>query len=198
MKTVYGLIIVAATLNADPLSRGERDRAMSHLHATRKMFVDAVEGVSPAQWIFKPGPDRWSIAEVAEHLTVTEEGLAQLVQRLLTMPATPEKKAEVSPNDEKILKSVVDRSQKAQAPEQLRPTGRWKDREAMTAEFKARRDKNITYVDTTNDDLRSHMGPHPLFGLMDAYQWILLSSGHVERHVLQILEVKADPNYPRK
>jgi len=34
-------------------------------------------------------------------------------------------------------------------------------------------------------------------GMLDAYQWILLLSGHTERHTLQILEVKADPKYPK-
>jgi hypothetical protein len=33
---------------------------------------------------------------------------------------------------------------------------------------------------------------------LDAYQWLLLLASHSERHTLQILEVKADPNFPKK
>jgi hypothetical protein len=32
---------------------------------------------------------------------------------------------------------------------------------------------------------------------MDAYQWLLLNAAHCKRHTAQILEVKADPNYPK-
>jgi hypothetical protein len=54
VKTVVVLCISAAMLVAQPLSRGERDRAMSHLHATRKMLLDEV--TCRAQWRFKPVP----------------------------------------------------------------------------------------------------------------------------------------------
>jgi hypothetical protein len=41
-------------------------------------------------------------------------------------------------------------------------------------------------------ELQARAGP------LDAYQWLLLISGHTERHLAQILEVKADPNFPRR
>ena len=34
--------------------------------------------------------------------------------------------------------------------------------------------------------------------LMDGYQWILTAAAHVERHTKQMLEVRADPNFPTK
>jgi hypothetical protein len=33
---------------------------------------------------------------------------------------------------------------------------------------------------------------------LDAYQWVLYLSAHSERHTKQILEVKADPSFPKK
>ena len=33
---------------------------------------------------------------------------------------------------------------------------------------------------------------------LDAYEFLLLISAHSERHTKQILEVEADPNYPKK
>ena len=45
-------------MNADSLEKGERDRAMSYLHATRKQFGDAVAGVSPEEATWKAGPHR--------------------------------------------------------------------------------------------------------------------------------------------
>jgi len=37
----------------------------------------------------------------------------------------------------------------------------------------------------------------PLGKKMDAYQWILFIAAHSERHTKQLLEVKADPNFPK-
>jgi hypothetical protein len=32
---------------------------------------------------------------------------------------------------------------------------------------------------------------------MDAYQWIIFNGAHSKRHTAQIVEVKADANYPK-
>jgi hypothetical protein len=37
---------------------------------------------------------------------------------------------------------------------------------------------------------------HPVLGPLDGYEWILAAAAHSERHTKQILEVKADPNFP--
>ena len=39
---------------------------------------------------------------------------------------------------------------------------------------------------------------HPLGQPLDAYEWLLFVAAHSERHTKQILEVKADPNFPKK
>jgi len=96
---------------AAPLEQGERDIAMSHLHATRKLFLDSIAGLSDAQWNFKPAPDRWSIAECAEHIAVSEDSIFDLLQRAVKSPAAPDKKP--SAKDDFILKALTDRSVKA-------------------------------------------------------------------------------------
>ncbi|MGH9719819.1 MAG: DinB family protein [Bryobacteraceae bacterium] len=198
MRLIIGTLLAVAVSSvapAEPLTQGERDRAMSHLHATRKALLDSVAGLSEAQWKFKAGEDRWSVAECAEHLTVSEEFLFKLVTEKV-MQAPP---AKADPEmDAKILKMLTDRSQKAQAPEFLKPSNRWATPVQMMDDFKKRRDETIAYVQTTQDDLRGHAVPHPAFKMLDGYQWILLISGHAERHTAQINEVKADPKFPKK
>lgn len=191
--------VAAAVLAAAPLTRGERDRAMSHLHATRKMFLDAVADLSEAQWRFKPGPERWSIAEVAEHIALSEDALFQLVtEKIMKSPATPEKSTgEQKQKDEAIMKTVPDRSRRAQAAEFLQPKGKWPTREALIEHFKESRDRTIAYVRDTEEDLRSHFAPHPLFTELDAYQWILFAAAHSQRHVVQIKEVMDQPDFPK-
>lgn len=181
-----------------PLTAEERDAALKSLQATHDAFLQSIAGLSEKQWAFKPAPDRWSVAEVSEHIAVAESSIFGLVQsKFMAGPATPEKRSEVKVTDEVILERVPDRSHKVQAPEFLKPTGRFADRAAVTKAFEDARKNTMDYVKTTQDDLRDHFGPHPMLGTMDAYQWILLISAHSARHTKQIEEVKADPNFPK-
>jgi len=69
------LLVVALLLTPmvdQTLSPAERDHAVAELESSRKVFLEATSGLSEAQWNFKPAPDRWSIAECAEHIGVTE------------------------------------------------------------------------------------------------------------------------------
>jgi len=192
-------LLLAFPVVAAELTQGERDRALSELHATRKEFLDAVSGLSEAQWNFKPAPNRWSVAECAEHLTLAEEMLFNVVtQKIMHTPAEPRRASEVRGKDELVLSRIPDRTHKAEAPSSVRPAHRWPTPGATVQEFKTRRDRTLAYVRTTNDDLRDHFLSHPAVGLLDGYQWILLIAAHTQRHVEQIHEVKQDPSYPKK
>jgi hypothetical protein len=189
----------ATTPAPTSLSAGEREVALKSLQSTRDAFLKSIAGLSEKQWRFKPAPDRWSIAEVSEHIAVAESKIFGLVQgTIMVSPVNPEKRAEVAGKDEIVLERVPDRSHKVQAPEFLKPTNRWATREDVTRAFEESRKATMDYVRTTNDDLRDHFGPHPVLGSLDAYQWILLISAHSERHTKQIEEVKEDPNYPKQ
>lgn len=186
--------------SADVLSRGDRDYALSQLHSSRKMFLDSVVGLTEAQWNFKAAPDRWSAAECAEHIAISEEYIGGMIQKMVDAPAQPDKKiptAEARGKDEKLVAMVIDRSQKVQAPEPIRPNHRFKTPQEAVEHFKIARDKNIDYVDNTQDELRVRFAPHPLLGPLDLYQWYLLLAAHSQRHTLQLLEVKADPGFPK-
>jgi len=138
------------------------------------------------------------VAEVAEHITVAESGIFGLVQqKIMQSPATPDKRTSVAGKDEIILTRMTDRSVKAKAPEFLQPTGRFANQDDLGKTFEQARGNTMNYVRTTTDDLRDHFFDHPVFGTMDAYQWILLISAHCARHTEQIEEVKADPNFPK-
>ncbi len=194
-KWIPALVLaVAAPLAAGSLTEEERDFAMSSLHASRKLFLDAIAGLSDAQWKFKPAPDRWSIAEVAEHITLTEGFLYNLVtDKVMKTEAVTDRAPVKHEQDEELLARMRDRSKKAKASEEMSPKGKYPTPAAAAEAFKQERDRNIEYIRTTQDDLRSHVQ-----GKMDGYQYFILIAGHAERHVAQMNEVKADPNYPRK
>ena len=203
MRAILSLstLLLVSSLSAQTLEKGERDFAMSHLHMSRKLFLDSIEGLSPAQLNFKASPDRWSIAECAEHITLSEDlifGLASV--QIMKTPVVSERQTAATnkSKDQEILNQVTDRTKKAQAPETLKPSHKWKAFDEMIAEYKVKRNRTIEYVEQTKDDVRGQIMAHPLLGKLDAYQWVLLLSSHSERHTLQILEVKADPGYPKK
>jgi len=179
------------------LTPQEREEALQLFQTSRDNFLKSISGLSEKQWTFKPAPDRWSVREVAEHITVSESTLFGLVQKSMQSPADPAKRELVKGKDQVILAKVPDRSQKFKAPEILQPTGRWASEADLTKAFEQARQANMDYIRTTNDDLRDHFFDHPVLGPMDGYQWLLLIATHSARHTAQIEEVKADPNFPK-
>jgi hypothetical protein len=186
------------TTSAKTLTQHDRDFAVASMQASRKLFLDSVADLTPEQWNFKAAPDRWSIAECAEHIALSEDFISGLAKnQIMKTPVTPEKRAAVKVTDQEILDKTPDRSQKFKAPEPITPKKTFAEPDQAVTRFKESREKNIEYIETTQDDLRDHFFPHPAFGPLDAYQWLLLMSAHTERHTLQILDVKADPKFPK-
>ncbi|HLJ48799.1 MAG TPA: DinB family protein [Bryobacteraceae bacterium] len=198
-RVTLTILSTALTLcAADTLNQHDREFAMSDLHASRKLFLDSVAGLTPEQWNFKSAPDRWSIAECAEHIALAEDLIGDLVRnQIMKSPADPSKREEVKGKDELILKTIEDRSEKFKAPEVIVPKHKWSDPAEIVAHFKESRDRNIDYIDKTQDDLRDHFGKHPVMGTLDGYQFFLLMSAHTVRHTAQIMEVKSDPKFPK-
>lgn len=203
MKSIFlAIALLLAADSTQTLTQEERDRAVAELEGSKGAFSQATRGLSPAQWNFKPAPDRWSVGECAEHIALSEGFIFGLVsEKIMKAPVNPEKREAAKGKDELILKIMQDRSHKATAPEPIDPSKHG----AMTLEesiklFQDGRAHTIEYVKTTQDNLRDHLFDHPVpaIGTLDAYQWIMLISGHSRRHTLQILEVKADPNFPKQ
>ena len=190
-------LAAAAKAQNDPTS-ADREKALAYLEKTKNGVLDATKGLSDAQWNFKPAPDRWSVAEVVEHLAAAEDLLRGLVsEQVMKSPAiAPRDPAEVKKIDEGVPVQVPDRSHKFQAPEPLKPTNRFGSPDAAEKHFVESRATTEAYLKNTAD-LRIHAMDNPIGVKMDAYEWILLIAGHSERHTKQILEVKADPNFPK-
>ena len=72
MKLALLAVAMLLTPVGPTISQVDRDKAVTELEASEKVFLDATRGLSEAQWNFKPAPDRWSVAECAEHIGVTE------------------------------------------------------------------------------------------------------------------------------
>ena len=188
-------VTAAAPAAAQMNTAQDRDKAAAYLEETRAKFLKSIEGVTDAQWTFKPSPAAWSIAEVAEHIAISESTILTLIQeKMLTGP--PPKPGDTA-DDEKVIAMLVDRSSKFQAPEMLKPANKYATKDALVKDFNAARDKTIEFVKTTKEDLRAHATPHPVLKSLDTHQWVLLIGGHSARHTLQIEEVKTAAGYPK-
>lgn len=191
------LACAGALANAQSLSQADRDKALSYLETTRQGVIDATKGLSPAQWNFKAGPDRWSVAQVTEHIAAAEDYIRGMVtEKAMSAPARPAGE-DVAAIDEMVVKMIPDRSTKRQAPEPLVPSNRFGSPEGSLKHFLEARTTTEDFLKKT-PDLREHAVDSPLGKKLDAYEWILFVSAHSERHTKQILEVKADPNFPKQ
>ena len=194
-------VLMTAAAEAPTLTQAERDKAIAEFEGSRQAFLDATKGLSPEQWNFKPAPERWSVAECAEHIALSEGFLFGLVsEKIMKSPAAPEKREAAKGKDELVMKFVLDRTQKAKAPEPVDPAKHPMTPEESLKVFSESRARSIEYIKTTQEDLRDHFYdlPAPTVGTLDAYQWLLFLSGHSRRHTAQILEVKGDPKFPKK
>jgi len=191
------LLFFAAAAYAQSLDPADRDRAVKYLEATKKGVLDATKDLSDTQWNFKPAPERWSVAEVMEHIAASEDMLFGIVTGKIMKAPPRVEAADVKAIDAMILAKITDRTNKAQAPEPLRPTNRYGSPEAAQKHFLESRARTLDFLQKT-PDLRAHAVDSQLGAKLDAYQWILFIAAHSERHTKQINEVKADPNFPKK
>src|SRR5450432_3234485 len=97
---------------------------LEYLDTTRSDLTQAVDDVSAARREERPAADRWSVAEVLEHLTIIERRII----RMLTGRIAAAKAAGLGPEveTESVLDSidrtrVADRSRPVTAPEAVQP-----------------------------------------------------------------------------
>lgn len=189
MKNLRLAAFLATALFTPALSAD--DALVQQLERTQAKLLKAVEGLSEAQWNYKPAPDRWSVAECFEHITASEPFIRAMVVKALETPAK-----EGSNKDDAILNGVVDRSKKFKAPEPLIPTKRFASQPEAVAAFQKERAETIKLA-KSGADFRAQGSDHFLFGPLDAHGWTLFLSAHSERHTLQIEEVKASDGFPK-
>lgn len=201
LKFTFLLLVLTAlapALIADSnLLSPDKATLVQQLERTRDKFLASVDGLSEAQWNYKAAPDRWSIAQCAEHIAASESFIRGAIAKSLETPAAEEVLKQGVNKDEPILKFMTDRSKKFTAPEPLAPTNRFGSPAAAVAEFQKERAETLKLA-SADTDYRKYATQNPAFGMLDAHGWFLFLSGHSERHTLQIEEVKASEGFPKE
>jgi hypothetical protein len=179
------------------LTPAERKFAVDYYNQSKTRLLKDLKGLSVAQLSWKADSTRWSIAQCTEHIALAESMIWGWIQMTLKQPANPEKKSEVKMTTDQLIGAMIDRSHKAQAPEPLKPSGKFADNQAAINAYLSRRDSTIAYIQTTQDDLKNHYLTHPAFGTLDLYNGLILLAAHSVRHTEQIEEVMASPGFPK-
>jgi hypothetical protein len=192
--------ICASARASDPhMTAAEKDQLIKYLKDSQAEFVKATSGLSEAQWKWKPTPERWSVGECAEHIMLAEGLLFARAEAALKSPPREDWETATKGKTEILLQVMAPRLGKAQAPEDIVPSGKLNYAETMK-KFAEVRGITLKFVEGTQIPLKEHLAEHPfpIFNPLNAYQWVLYIPLHNMRHDKQIEEVKATPGFPTK
>jgi hypothetical protein len=170
------------------------------LKTTQSEIIKEIKQLNKKQLHFKPDRSQWSIAEIIEHVGVYEE---LLYWDLLNNQYTPERPELVDTvkNIDSAMTAYSSDPNKGQAPFAVQPIGRFQKKEALLNFFNRYRNEVIKLVQETNADFRLHFIFRPtdwgIWHIRDLHQYTLLWVAHTERHLNQIMRVKANLNFPK-
>jgi hypothetical protein len=190
---------VNATTQSLPgaMTAQERELLLDLLMSSQERVIVATAGLTDAQWRFDPGPERWSIAECAEHLALSEDALLGMVRgQILGTPATPAAAVLACGRDGVVVSAMRDRSNRIKTFDFLVPRAIAATPLAFVDAFVTKRQATVQYVRQASDNLHHHFAPLGGLGDLDGYQWLLLLASHTDRHVAQMEEIKALAAYP--
>ena len=166
---------------------------------TRARLGERLAGLTSAQENFRPESGGWSIAEIVEHLAILEGRLLGLISVMVNKAEKAGLRRE--PEDASFksvsLDQIVGRSLKEKyvAPETARPQGGVSITDSLESLRQSRASLRDLRPRIEATDLTSALYPHPAFGPLDAYQWLVMIGVHEDRHLRQINALIASPEY---
>jgi len=164
------------------------------LDDARGLLKRAADAVPTHRRSERPAPQRWSTAEVLEHLSLAEGGFTSWITAGVAQARATGLGAEAAERaalPERVRTILADRVNRRNAPDRVQPTG------GLTA------DAAWQALDASEQRLRTLLGeadglalndvivPHPTLGDFNVYQWVELIASHRRRHAAQIEEILA-------
>ncbi len=174
----------------------EHDQSLTKL-------LGLISGLTDEQWTFKQNPKRWSVGECTEHIVRSERALFNNAVKAMENPADPDWYARTKGKAAFIRRVIPNRNPNgvggAQAPLEIQPTEKWGRAKAIEEFYKIHGEVRA-YIETMPREIKNHTVKHPfpIFNWLNAHDWLLYLPLHTERHCKQIIEVQADPRYPKK
>jgi cysteine synthase A len=169
------------------------EQLLQHLDETRAALRAAVDSIPPSHREQRPGLDRWSVAEVLEHLAIVERRIAGRLADALTAArasASSGSGPAAGPAiDRGQVAKLADRSQRFKTSEASEPRGGLSAEAAWTALEEVRADVARLVRESDAYALSEPIAPHPRFGPWTFREWVVFAGGHDARHADQIREM---------
>ena len=133
---------------------------------------------------------KWNGAQIVQHLGKVEGSTVKMLEGVLSTSRA----AGIPPDSAttSLLQSldrflvVGQELRPLVAPERLRPTAD-ADLDASWASLVTVRERTYrAYATVDGSDLTTVSAPHPLFGPLNGYEWLLFLGKHEERHIAQL------------
>jgi len=170
------------------------EEVLDYLDTERTALREAVELVPPALRDQSPGTDRWSVAQVLQHLVLIEKrvgrGMTKWVADARAGGTGPETETSSVVNSIPH-QAIADRSQTRSAPEEVRPQDDIDAKSAWTALEQSRAALRAAMLEGDGLALSEVVQPHPVLGPINLYQWALFVGSHEVRHTGQVREIAA-------
>ena len=158
------------------------------LDTERAALIANVTRVAEHDRARRPAADRWSIAEVLEHLAMVERGVAKLIaKRGRQAPSADQTPA--SPLDDARVASLRGRDQRREVPDFVRPSGSLDAADALRALEDARAGLRQAVADADPASLDTCTHPHPVLGSITLRDWVHFVAHHEARHAAQVAEI---------
>jgi len=168
------------------------DELFAGLERDRAVLVAAVEVVPLPLRDQRLVPDRWSAAEILEHLWIVETGVARLLTTKIAQgrAAGLVEEGDASPLPQsKRLAMIRERAERLAAPDRVVPRTGLTFADAWTALARSREALRTAALTGDGLALGTITHPHPFAGPFNLYQWIAFVGAHEVRHATQIREI---------
>lgn len=166
----------------------EKMTCLNQLEQSRNDLFDVLEDISEQVFLRKSTPDVWSIAEVMEHVIKVETTVIITLQQLAkSATKTP---LDQPKSSEEVMELSASRALKSKAPENFLPVGIFTNKKVAMETFEMCRKKTNDFVNHDSIDLKTVTFPHPRIGILDGNNWLTFVSGHTQKHIAQIKELK--------
>ncbi len=155
----------------------------------RRAELEAVATRLPYErWSDRPSADAWSVAQVFDHLHLSESGTARLLAKRIA------RAKEAGVGQERSSESVMNAldffplidGPKRQAPEIVVPRADARAPDVHDALRRSRADLHAALRDGEGLALGEVTATHPALGLINLYQWVLFIGQHEARHTRQV------------
>ena len=169
-------------------------QVLTHLDSTRASLLTAANEIPESSRDQRPATDRWSVAEVLQHLAMVERRVTGVLKEKLAEArngglGTDAESTPLVPTFD--WAALNDRSAPLSAPEGAIPERGVTAVKALTELSASRSALRELVIGADGEDLSAVVAPHRRFGPLDAYQWLLFVGWHEGRHADQVREAGA-------